>query len=222
MNSPLQDALNSVSQKFIAYLPNLVAGIVLLAIGWIAGWIVKRVIVQLCLLLRLEKLLRRFRWGEQFSKADVRYAAYEFAGNMGFTVAVLLFLNAALEALQLTVFSDLVEQGVRFFPRAAIALVIFIAGWITANLVAASLQRNLTKEAVPRASLIALFWKFVLLLTFSAMALVEIDLAREVVLLGFSFTLVTLGVLTVVIVASRRAEIANDLLGARRTPDVPE
>ena len=215
MVNPLQDALNSVGQKFIAYLPNLVAGIVLILIGWIAGWIIKRVTVQFCLLLRLEKLIRKFRWGEDFSKADVRFAAYNAVGNIAFIVLFLLFLNAALNALQLTVLSDLIEQGVRFFPKAVIALLILLGGWIVANGITTVLQRSLTKEEIPRASLIARFSKVVLLLTFSAMALVEIDLAREIVIIGFTVVLLTLGAIIVVLIASRRKEVAQQLLGGK-------
>lgn len=218
MGSPLQEALNSVTQKFVAYLPNLVAGIVLIAIGWIAGWIVKRVTVQICILLRVEKLIRRFRWGENLSKADVRYAAYDLVGNIAFLVVFLLFLNAALDALQLAVLSSLVEQSVRFFPRSAIALLILIAGWIVTNWVTNAIQRSLIKEEIPRASLVARVSKLVLLLTFSSMALVEIDLAHDIVVIGFSVTLATIAAITVVIVAARRNEIARDLLGGDDKP----
>jgi Mechanosensitive ion channel, conserved TM helix len=198
MGSPLQDALDKVGQKFIGYLPNLIAGIVLIAIGWIAGWVVKRVLVQICVLLRMEKFMRRFHWGEEFSKADVRYAGYNFVGNVGFIIVFLLFLNAALDALQLTVISNLVEQGVRFVPKAAIAVIMFIVGWIVANWVSVSLQHNLIKEEIPRASLIARFSKVVLILTFSAMALVEMDIAREIVIIAFTAMMVTFGILAIV------------------------
>jgi hypothetical protein len=37
------------------------------------------------------------------------------------------------------------------------------------------------------------------MLFFSAMALTELDIAREIVVIGFSVTIVTLGVLTIVL-----------------------
>lgn len=46
------------------------AGIFVLT-GIAAGWLIKRIVYQLCVLLRLERLLRSFRWGGEFSKAEI-------------------------------------------------------------------------------------------------------------------------------------------------------
>jgi len=198
MDSPLEKALYGVTEKLIAYLPNLVAGIVLIAIGWFLGWLVKRIVVQVLLVLRFDRLLRRFKWGTGFAKADVRYAFAEFIGNGAFLIVFLILLNASLEALQLTVISDVLRQGVLFIPKLLVAAAILVLGWLLAGWIAGTIQRALTKEEVPRATLIARFTKVVIMLFFSAMALTELDVAREIVIIGFSVTIVTLGVLVIV------------------------
>jgi hypothetical protein len=198
MDSPLEKALYGVTEKFIAYLPNLVAGIVLIAIGWFLGWLVKRIVIQVLLVLRFDRLLRRFKWGAGFAKADVRFAFAEFIGDGAFLIIFLVLLNASLEALQLTVISDVLRQGVLFIPKLVVATVIFGLGWLLAGWIAGTIQRALTKEDVPRATLIARFTKVVIMLFFSAMALTELDIAREIVIIGFSVTIVTLGVLVIV------------------------
>ncbi|HET6271784.1 MAG TPA: hypothetical protein VFG32_02260 [Bacteroidota bacterium] len=198
MDSPLEKALYGVTEKLIAYLPNLVAGIVLIAMGWFLGWLVKRIVVQVLLVLRFDRLLRRFKWGAGFAKADVRYAFAEFIGNGAFLIIFLILLNASLGALQLTVISDVLRQGVLFIPKLLVAAVIFGLGWLLAGWIAGTIQRALTKEDVPRATLIARFTKVVIMLFFSAMALTELDIAREIVIIGFSVTIVTLGILVIV------------------------
>jgi hypothetical protein len=201
MDSPLEKALYVVTEKLIAYLPNLFAGLVLIGIGWIFGWLVKRVVVQMILVLRIDRLLRRFRWGAGLAKADIRYAFAEFIGNGAFLITFLILLNASLEALQLTVLSDVLTQGVRFAPKLLIAALVFGLGWLGAGWIAGLIQRALTKEDVPRASLISRFAKAVIMLFFSAMALAELDIAREIVVIGFSVMIVTLGALTIVMTA---------------------
>jgi hypothetical protein len=198
MDSPLQKVLYGVTEKLIAYLPNLVAGIVLIAIGWFLGWLVKRIVVQVLLVLKVDHLLRRFKWGAGFAKADVRFAFAEFVGNGVFLIIFLILLNASLEALQLSVISDVLKQGVLFIPKLLVAGVIFGLGWLLAGWIAGTIQRALTKEEVPRATLIARFSKVIIMLFFSAMALTELDIAREIVIIGFSVTIVTLGVLVIV------------------------
>jgi hypothetical protein len=71
-----------------------------------------------------------------------------------------------------------------------------LVGWI-----ASTIQHALTKEDVPRATLIARFANVVIMLFFSAMSLTELDIAREIVIIGFSVTIITFGSLTIVMTA---------------------
>ena len=200
MDSPLNNFLYSISDKFLGYLPNLVAELVLLGLGVVLGWIAKRMVFQLCLIFRLDRLFRRTRWGEALTKADVRYAFYESLGRGAFWIIFLVFLDAAFNALQLSALSQLIERGVLVVPRLLVALLIVGVGWMIAGWAGVAVQRALTKEDVPRATLIARFAKSIILLFVSAMALTELDIAREIVIIGFTVVIITLGVLSVVTV----------------------
>ena len=201
MDNKLQDQLFSLGEKIIAYLPNFFAGIALVAVGWLLGWLAKRVIMQVALIFRLERFLTSFRWGQDFSRADVRFGFYNFLGNISFLIIFLVFLDNALSAWKLTVLSNLIERGIYLFPRIAIALIIFGLGWLLSTWTTRTLRRSLRRERVPRATLIARFANAVLLLLFSAMALVELNVAREIVIIGFATIIITMGALTIVITA---------------------
>lgn len=188
----------NAGETIVAYLPNLFAGLILLAIGWVLGWLAKRVVVQVCVVLRLDRLLRTFRWGAIFSKADVRYALYDAIGNTSFFIVFLVFLNAAMASLQLTVLSELIQQGVLFIPRLITSLLILGLGWMVGGWVAATVQKALIKEEIPRATLVARFTKSIVLLFFSAMALTELGIANEIVVIGYSVIMATLGILAIV------------------------
>ena len=212
MDKPVNDLFYNFVEKILAYLPTLFAGIVLFAIGWFLGWFVKRIVIQICKALRVERYLRRFRWGQDLSKADVRYALFDFIGNIAFVVVLVIFLNAALSVMQLTILSNLLEKGLFFFPKMIVALIIFSIGWFIARRVAMAIQKALIKEEVPRATLIARFAKSVLLLFFSAMALTEIDISPQIVVIGFTVVIITLGILTVVLVALSGRDMVAKML----------
>jgi hypothetical protein len=199
MGSQIQNQFVDLADNFIGYLPYLFAGILLVLLGWLLGWFIKRLLVQLCVILRLERFLVRSRWAKDFSKADVRYGLYNFIGNIGFFIIFLIFLNNAFSSWKLEILSDLLGKGILFLPRIIITLVIFGLGWLIAAWAERGLLKALRREDVPRASLISRFVKSVLLLFFSAMALVEIDLAKEIVIIGFATIFITLGALTIVI-----------------------
>lgn len=199
MGNQVQDQFLKLSDDFIGYLPSFLAGVILILVGWFLGWFIKRLLVQLSIVLRLERFLVRSRWAQDFSKADVRYGLYNFIGNIGFIIVFLIFVNNALSAWKLTILSDLLGKGILFLPRLIIALVVFGIGWLIAAWTSKGVYKSLRREEVPRPMLISRMVKAVLLLFFSAMALVEIEIAREIVIIGFSTIIITLAILTVVI-----------------------
>ena len=201
MDETLRDQFLGIGKEIVGYLPNLFGGILLVLIGWFLGWFLKRIIIRAAVLLRLERFLTRIRWGEDFSKGDVRYGFYNFLGNIAFFVIFIVFLDNAFRTWKLTVLSDLLEKIIYFFPKTLLAVAMFGIGWLIASWAARSASTALQREDIPRASLIARLIKAVLIVLFSAMALVELDIAREVVIIGFVTIFVTSGILMIVITA---------------------
>jgi hypothetical protein len=97
--------------------------------------------------------------------------------------------------------SDLLSKGILYLPKVIIAISIFGFGWLLSFWAAKSIVKSLNREKVPRASLISKFIRIILLLFFSAIALVEMDVAREIVIIGFATIFITLGAISVVLTA---------------------
>jgi hypothetical protein len=212
MNSSVSGLFDTFSHDIATYLPKLVGGLVLLVVGWLLGWFAKKLVIRLCAIFHLEQLARRFRWGKDFAKADIRYGVFNTIGNLAFLVVFLVFVQAALVSMQLTVLSHLLEASVLFIPKLLIALLIFGIGWVISNWVSVAIYRNLVKEGLPRVRLISRFSKLVLVLFFSAMALTQLDIAREVVIIGFAVLIAVLGALAIVLVAVTGKSIFNDFV----------
>jgi hypothetical protein len=201
METRVQDQFTGLADNIISYLPSLLAGIVLVLIGWIIGWVIKRVLVQISILLRIDRFLRRSRWEADFAKADVRYGLFNFIGNIGFALVFLLFFDNALIAWKLTMLSDLLSKGILFLPKIIIAVAIFGLGWLLAFWTDKSVHKSLHREGIPRASLISKFIKVMILIFFSAIALVELDVAREIIIIGFATIFITISAISIVITA---------------------
>ena len=213
MNNNLQDLLYGLWQKIIGYLPNLLAGLLLLILGWVIGWLAKRVIIQLLVILRFDRLFTRLRWKSALSKADIRYALYNLIGNIVFFVVFLIFLNSALDALNLIVLSKLIANGVIFIPRLIVAFMIFGVGWFIAARTSAAVLHSLIKENIPGYSLISRIVKFIIIFFFSAMSLVELNIATEIVVIGFSTIIITLSISILIIFYANRDSLKNFFKG---------
>jgi hypothetical protein len=209
MNKNFQELLYDLGQKIIVYMPNLLGGLLLLLLGWLIAWVVKRIIIQLLIILRFDRLFVRFRWKSSLTKADIRYALYNLIGNIAFFIVFLIFMNSALDALKLTMLSRLIEQGVLFIPRLIVALVIFGIGWLIGSRTSNAVSHSLMKEGFPGASLFAKFVKFIIVIFFSAMALVELNIAKEIVLIGFGAFLLTLSVSMILVIVGSGDSLKN-------------
>ncbi len=212
MNNSLKTIFYDFTGKIVGYLPDLFAAIVLIGIGWGIGWIAKRIVIQICVILRLERFLQKFRWGKDLSKADVRFGLFNFIGNVVFVVIFLSFLSDALEVMKITFLSNLLERAISFFPKLVVALFVFGAGWFISLRVSSAIKKALLKEKIPRATLVARFTKTMVILFFSAIALEEMNISREIVIIGFTVTFITIGVLAVLIIALGGKELAKKIL----------
>ncbi len=212
MEDKIESPFLDFGRQIINYLPSLLGGFILLLIGWIVGWIAKRITVQLLIVLRFEKLFIRLQWRRALSKADIRYAVFNFIGNVVFFIIFLIFLNSALDAMKLTILSELIQQSVIFIPKLIVALVILGIGGIVAGRVSDSVYNSLLKENVAHYSIISRLVKFVTALFFSAMALVEIDIAPQIVVIGFATIMITLGIIVIALVLSEGKSILGEFV----------
>ena len=212
MDNNIESPFFDFGKQIINYLPSLLGGIILLLIGWFVGWLAKRIFIQLLVILRFEKLFIRLQWRRALSKADIRYAVFNLIGNVIFFIVFLVFLNSALDAMKLTILSNLIQQGVIFIPKLIVALFIFGIGWIIAGRVSNSVYNSLLKEDVTYYSIISRFVKFIAVLFFAAMALVELDISSQIVIIGFTTIMITMGVIAIALVIFGGKSSINNLI----------
>jgi len=217
MENKLPIVFLDLVNKFVGFIPRLLTGMSLLILGLLVAWFVKRLVIQLSIALRLEKFLIKFRWGKTFSKADVRYDFYNFLGNIFFFFILLAFIDLSLIAWNLKFLSDLLGEAISLFPRIVAAAVILGIGWFLALWAANGLVVVLLRENIKRAMAIALYARVALVVLFSAMAFVELDVASGIVTIGFTTIFVTLGVIASVLAVihgktlfDKQNELEND------------
>jgi hypothetical protein len=201
MENRLSTLFLDLTNQFVVFIPKLLAGMALLFLGFLVAWFVKRLVIQVSIVLRLERFLSNFRWGKAFSKADVRHGFYNFLGNLFFFFILLAFIDLAFIAWDLQFLSNLLGAAISLFPRIVAAAIIGGIGWFLAVWAANGLVKVLLRENIQKATAIALYARIVLVVLFAAMALIELDFAGGIVTIGFTTIFITLGVIAIVLVA---------------------
>ena len=191
---PSSGTLVEFQNRLAGYLPTLAAGLVVLLIGVGVGWLAKRAVVRALVWLRLDRLGGSQSWRAAFAKGDVRSALYNLVGSVVMALLLLLFLDNALQIWGLEVLSRLVDQVLFYLPNLALVLLIAGVGLLLANTLADRVEDTLEEEGVGRARLVAKIFKGALLAVVGALALWQLNFARQIVLAAFLIGFGAIGV----------------------------
>ncbi len=185
MSQSPSEPLGRFTQQVADYMPTLTAGAVLLVLGLIVGWLVKRAVVRILVWLRLDRLGLKLGFEAALKKGDVRAPLYDLIGTGAWVLVTLVFLENALLIWGLDVLSRMIDGVIVFVPNLIVAGVIFGVGFLLAGTVATRVESTLDEEEVPRARLIAKCLQAALLTVVGALGIWQLNFAREIVLAAF-------------------------------------
>ena len=189
-----QNLVNDFSARFNAYLPDLLGGLAVVAIGLVVGWLAKRAVMAFLRWIRLDRLGGPMSWRAALTKADVRDALYNAVGTAVMVLVVLLFLDQALQRWGLVVLSTALDNLIRYLPNLALVAVIGGTGLLLANLASDRVEVVMEEAGAPHPALVAAMAKGALLAVVSALALWELNFARQIVLGAFLIGFGAIGV----------------------------
>jgi len=181
MNERPFESVRDVMTNVVGYLPTLFAGFVVLLIGAVLAWIMSKLVVRILILLRLDRVIVRLGWGRALEKGDVRHSLFGLIGTVSGVLLFLVFLENAVVIWKLTVLSQLLEKLVLLIPQLLAAAIIMLIGWGIAAAVSRTVQSTLYQEEFERARLVGRIVHAAIIVVASAIALVELDIARTIV-----------------------------------------
>jgi hypothetical protein len=161
---PLTAPLNQFLSSVVLFFPNLVASIILLAIGWIIGEIVGRVAKELLVRFKVDQYLAKK--GPMLKLSDIFPIIFEW-------VVYLVFIQAAVEALGIAALAQFVSVVLAFIPGLVEGVIVLIVGYIFAEYVKGEVEKS--KIAYSDIMSKVLFWMMVYIALALALPLVGID-----------------------------------------------
>lgn len=186
--------LTELWARFSAFLPTLAAGLLVVALGVVVGWLAKRAVVRMLVWLRLDRLAGRVAWRAGLGKGDIRAALYNAVGNVTMLAVILVFVDDALNRWGLTALSRIIDALVFYLPNLALVALVLGVGVALSNGLSGRVADALEEEGVARAKLVGKGVKGALLSVVVALALWQLHFAREIVLSAFLICFGSIGV----------------------------
>lgn len=129
------NALLGTWESFLMFLPKLVGSLVVFIIGWFISAGLGKLISEILKRVQFDKIFERAGWREAFQKAEVKVRPSEFVGAICKWILIIVFLLAAVEILGFVQFASFISDVIAWLPNLIVAVIIFVAAVILADIV---------------------------------------------------------------------------------------
>lgn len=146
MKEQVQVFLES-SQQFLneiaIALPKIIGALLILLLGWIIAKLLKKAIVKLLLLVRLNTLSEKVGIEKFLKQGGLKKTAVDLIGSLFYWIIMLTVILAVFNSLQLNSAQDLFNSIILFIPNIIVALVILLFGLYAAKFISTVLSSSL-------------------------------------------------------------------------------
>jgi small-conductance mechanosensitive channel len=186
------DSFTHGFDAFMAFLPNLVAGLVILVVGYLAALLLGRVTRALLRRTSYDRFLARIALLDQ-DRIEAKRGS-EWTGKAVFWVVMLVAVMQAARAWQLEMLGVGIGHVIAYLPHLIGAAVIFAAAlyfgtWVRDRIA----HREMKREGTDQRPLVASSVRAGILALGAFMALRELQIAPEIVTLAFGVTMASIG-----------------------------
>lgn len=182
------DSFNKFLEKVLTFLPNLLAMITILIIGFFMAWMVQRIIVRILKAFQFDKMSEQWGLTRILSQGGLTYSPATLLGRFFYWVIVLVTLILGINALEVAAVQSLITHFFNFLPHLFAAVGILVMGYLIgvflgqATLIAAVNAQMESAKILSR----AIRW-FITILSLT-MALYHLGIAEKVIVATFSIT----------------------------------
>lgn len=130
----VNESLVDFFQGFIAFLPSLIGAFIVFLIGWLIAVSVGRLIKEILVQIKLNRLFEKKGWGKALDKAEIKNDPAGFIGAIFKWLLIIVTLYIAAGILNLKGIEDILENILGFIPNVIIAVFIFVVAVILADI----------------------------------------------------------------------------------------
>lgn len=143
--------------RVLGFLPTLVSVILILIIGWVLATLAQKVITRFFKLARLDSVSEKIGIANILSKGDINYTLSEIIGILIYWLLMLVVFLTAVNALQLTVAAELLNQVILYVPNVIASVFILVLGIFFASIVANTVRTAAANAGLVQARSLAQF-----------------------------------------------------------------
>ena len=188
MKEQVQVFLES-SQQFLneiaIALPKIIGALLILLIGWIIARLIKKAIVKLLLLVKLNTLADKVGIEKFLKEGGLKQTSVDLIGSLFYWIIMLTVILAVFNSLKLTSAQELFNSIILFIPNIIVALIILLFGLYAARFIANVLASSLKNMKDKTAELIEKIAYYSIVVFTVFLVLGQLKIAQDIITNAF-------------------------------------
>jgi small-conductance mechanosensitive channel len=205
---PMQDFFEIIEK----FLPNMLSSILIFIFGFIIAWIVRIVLGKLAGLLKIDKFFSNAGISQILERTGIVKSPMKILRQLLYWTIVFIFTVIALISLNVPAMEDLLTRFFVYLPNVFIAALLLIIGYLVANFVGRLILITQVNAGVKYAGFFSKAVKYIIIIIAFAMALEQMGIGRETVLIAFTITFGGIVLALAIAFGFGGKEIAKDFL----------
>lgn len=153
-NAVLVQPIQSLLTQVMGFLPSFLGALLILLVGWVIAKTIEGVVGNVLKAIQLDKLADRIQLSDVLTKGGIKHKLSELIGVIIYWLVILAVVIAALNALQLTIAAQLLEQVVSFLPNVVASIFILVVGMLAAVFVSTTVRTAAGNAGVSQAQVL--------------------------------------------------------------------
>ncbi len=184
----ITDSFNKFLGKVTTFLPNLLAMITILILGFLIAWIVKKLIFRFLKAIQFDKVSERWGLPHILSKGGVTYSPADLLSRFFYWVIVLITLILGINALEVAVTQNFISHFFNYLPHLFAAMIILAIGYLIAIFLGQATLIAAVNAQMESAKLLSRAVRWFIIILALTMALYHLGIAEKVIVAAFSIT----------------------------------
>ncbi len=181
----IRDSVAAFLEGVGDFLPNILAAILILIIGWLIARVFRGAVRRGLQLIKFPTIAEKAGIDGFLQTGGVKQSSTDLVAVLVYWLVMLMVLLTTVNALRLEMASQLLNEILLYIPNIIVAVIVLVVGLYAANFVAGLVRTAAANAGIAEAEVIAVLARYALIIFTFAIALNQLRIGEDIVANGF-------------------------------------
>jgi hypothetical protein len=168
-----------------AFLPRVVAAVVLLILGWVVARFLRRLAIRILRFARIDELAEKSGIDDFLVQGGVRMTSVSIIASILYWIVLLTVLLAAMVSLGIPSAAELFNRLILYVPNVVVAILVLMAGMLLARVARTATSAYLNNVGMEGARVVGAIAYWAILIFVVSLALEQLSIGGQILVSAF-------------------------------------